>query len=440
MNYQMSRKKIIIGQTLGFREDPFEVPYNRATNYNPSGGIYIVDGKIANLGNSQDLTAKYPEVPTYDYSDCLLTAGMIDAHAHYPQTRIIASWGARLIEWLNTYTFPEEEKFGDKDYADQTANFYLDTLLANGITTVSTFCTTHPESVDAIFESAQKRGMRIVAGKTCMDRNAPPDLLDTANSSYDDSKKLIAKWHNKERLTYAISPRFAPTSSVAQLEALGALWGEHPDCLMQTHLSEQLEEINWVKSLFPNNTDYLNVYEQFNLLGERGLYGHCIHLTENELTRIRRAGGRLIHCPTSNLFIGSGLFKLSDRKEEGQQIGLATDTGGGSSFSMFRVMASAYEVSQLHGYPLHPSQLFWLATVGNAKSLHLENSIGNLTIGLEADIIAIDLNSDEVISQRVESSEDIWDKLFPTIMMGNSAAIRDVWVEGNNIGSFSPEL
>ena len=279
-----------------------------------------------------------------------------------------------------------------------------------------------------------------MAGKTCMDRNAPPDLLDTANSSYDDSKKLIAKWHNKARLSYVISPRFAPTSSAEQLEALGALWREHPDCLMQTHLSEQLEEINWVKSLYPNNKDYLDVYEQFNLLGERGLYGHCIHLTENELVRIREAGGRLIHCPTSNLFIGSGLLKLWERKSEGQQIGLATDTGGGSSFSMFRVMASAYEVGQLGGHSLHPSQLFWLATVGNAQSLHLENSIGNLKISMEADIIAIDLNSDEVISQRVETSENIWDKLFPTIMMGNSKAIRDVWVNGNKVGTLSPEI
>ncbi len=436
----MSRKKLLLGQTLGFSEDPFEVPFQRATDYNSSGGIYIVDGKIVDLGNSQDLLAKYPEVPTYNYKDCLLTAGLIDTHAHYPQTRIIASWGARLIEWLNKYTFPEEEKFGDKDYAEQTADFYLDTLLENGITTVSTFCTTHPASVDAIFESAQKRGMRIMAGKTCMDRNAPPDLLDTANSSYDDSKKLIAKWHNKARLSYVISPRFAPTSSAEQLEALGALWREHPDCLMQTHLSEQLEEIAWVKSLYPNSKDYLNVYEQFNLLGEHGLYGHCIHLTENELVRIREAGGRLIHCPTSNLFIGSGLFKLWERKSEGQQIGLATDTGGGSSFSMFRVMASAYEVGQLGGHSLHPSQLFWLATVGNAQSLHLENSIGNLKISMEADIIAIDLNSDEVISQRVETSEDIWDKLFPTIMMGNSKAIRDVWINGNKVGTLSPEI
>ncbi len=439
MNFEMSRQKLILGQTLGFSKDPFEESIQSATDYNTSGGIYISDGKIADLGNRSDLLSKYPKAPTFDYKDYLLTAGLIDTHAHYPQTRIIASWGARLIEWLNTYTFPEEEKFGDKNYAKLTAEFYLDTLLANGITTVSTFCTIHPESVDAIFTAAEKRDMRIVAGKTCMDQNAPEGLLDTVISSYDDSKRLLKKWNNKGRLSYALSPRFAPTSSVEQLEALGGLWGEHPDCLMQTHLSEQLEEISWVGALYPDSRDYLDVYERFNLLGERGLYGHCIHLSASELGRIKEAGGRLIHCPTSNLFIGSGLFKTWERKKEGQHIGLATDTGGGSSFSMFRVMASAYEVSQLCGYSLHPSQLYWLATVGNAKSLHMENTIGNLQIGMEADIIAIDLNSTGVIAQRANCTENIWDQIFPTIMMGNSQAIKEVWVSGNKVTTLFQE-
>ncbi len=437
MNFDMGRKKLILGQTLGFNQDPFFGSIQAATAYNSSGAIYIKDGLISDLGNRTELLSKYRDVPTFDYSNYLLTAGMIDSHAHYPQTRIIASWGARLIEWLNTYTFPEEEKFGDIDYARQTAEFYIDTLLKNGITTASTFCTIHPVSVDAIFESALSRGMRIVAGKTCMDRNAPPGLLDTVNSGYDDSKRLLERWHNKDRLSYAISPRFAPTSSAEQLEALGSLWQEYPDCLMQTHLSEQVEEIAWVGSLFPSRKDYLDVYQHFNLLGKRGLYGHCIHLSARELDRLKEVEGKLIHCPTSNLFIGSGLFRTWDRKADGLNVGLATDTGGGSSFSMFRVMASAYEVSQLCGHALHPSQLFWLATVANAQALHMEDTIGNLQIGLEADIIAIDLYSTEVISQRSKDAENIWDKLFPTIMMGNQSAIRNVWVAGNEFGDLS---
>ena len=429
----MSEKKILLGQTLGFKTDPFEESFDNATDYNSDGGLYIADGLIADLGDRSDLLSKYPDVPTFDYKNYLLTAGLIDTHAHYPQTRIIASWGARLIEWLNTYTFPEEEKFGDSEYASQIAGFYLDTLLQNGVTSASSFCTIHPESVDAIFENAEQRGMRIIAGKTCMDRNAPQGLLDTPKSAYDDSRELIVRWHEKGRLSYAISPRFAPTSTVEQLEALGSLWKEYPDCLMQTHLSEQMEEISWVGELFPESKDYLEVYEQFNLLGERGLYGHSIHLSDSELDRIREADGRLIHCPTSNLFIGSGLFRLWERKTAGFHTGLATDTGGGSSFSMFRVMASAYEVSQLCGYSLHPSQLYWLATVGNAKSLHLENTIGNFQIGMEADIIALDLYSTQVISQRAKRSDNIWDALFPTIMMGNEKAIKDVWVYGEKV-------
>ncbi len=433
----MIEAKLLIGQTLSFVADPFFVSPDEATRFNTSGAVLIQNGKIADLGNRSDLTTRYPKIETLDYSDYLLTAGLIDAHCHYPQTAIIASWGARLIEWLSKFTFPEEQKFNDASYASAVARFFLDTLLANGTTTACSFCTIHPESADALFVEAQKRNMRLAAGKTCMDRNAPPSLCDDVRSSYDASRALIRKWHNSGRLHYVITPRFAPTSTPEQLQALGSLWHEHPECMMQTHLSEQVEEIRWVRQLFPQAKDYLDVYEQAGLLGPGGLYGHAVHLERRERDRLREVGGRLIHCPTSNAFIGSGLFRTHERIAEGQVVGLASDVGGGSSFSMFRVMASAYETSQLTGMPLHPSQLFWLATAGNAIALHMENDVGNLQIGNEADIIAIDLRSTPLIANRHRQANSFWDSLFPTIMMGDDRAIKDVWIAGNKIVELS---
>ena len=306
----------------------------------------------------------------------------------------------------------------------------LDLMLAQGTTTLCSFATIHPESVDALFGAAQARGMRVLGGKTCMDRNAPDTLRDTAQSAYDQSKALLNRWHGVDRLSYVITPRFAPTSTPEQLQALGALWAEHPDCLMQTHLSEQTEEIAWVRSLFPKARDYLDVYEQFGLLGAGGLYGHAIHLTERERARLLETGASLIHCPTSNSFIGSGLFDMPGLKAEGQSIGLATDIGGGSSFSMLRTMAAAYEIGQLRGTPLHPAFLWWLATEGSARALGLGDRIGRLKPGVEADLIVVDLASTPVIAQRAARADDLWQAVFPTIMMGDDRAIRATWVSG----------
>ena len=272
--------------------------------------------------------------------------------------------------------------------------------------------------------------MAVVAGKTCMDRNAPDNLRDNAQSAYDDSKALIARWHGKGRATYAITPRFSPTSTPDQLAALGALWAEHPDCLMQTHLSEQLPEIAWVRDLFPQARDYLDTYEAFGLLGARGIYGHAIHLEQREIDRLAEAGAAVVHCPTSNSFIGSGLFDLMGLARAGLAIGLATDTGGGSSFSMLRTMAAAYEIAQLRGVALHPAQLMWLATEGSAASLHMTGRIGHLGAGAAADITVLDLASTPAIAQRHARADDIWDALFPTIMMGDDRAIADVWIAG----------
>ena len=420
---------LLLGQTLSFTADPFLAGPESAI-HDSRGGILIEAGKITATGPAAELRAAHPQAQVHDYGSALLSAGFVDAHIHYPQTAIIASWGKRLIDWLNTYTFPEEMRFHDAAFARQQADTCLDLLIAHGTTTACSYATIHPESVDAIFASAQARGMRVLAGKTCMDRNAPDGLRDTAQSAHDDSARLIARWHGVDRLSYVITPRFAPTSSPEQLEALGALWAANPDCLMQTHLSEQTDEIAWVQSLFPKARDYLDIYESFELLGRGAVFGHCIHLTARERARLAETGAALIHCPTSNSFIGSGLFDMKGLKAEGQRIGLATDIGGGSSFSMLRTMAAAYEVAQLRGQALHPAELWWLATAGSAAALGLSDRIGTLAPGMEADITVIDLASTSAIAQRSQRATTLWEELFPTIMMGDDRAIRATWVNG----------
>ncbi|TCL10019.1 guanine deaminase [Shimia isoporae] len=429
----MTAAKLLLGQTLAFDANPFEVAPDDAARIERRGAVLIEGGKIVATGEADRLKAAHPAAQVTDYGDALIVAGFVDAHVHYPQTGIIASWGKRLIDWLNSYTFPEEMRFGDQAYADDIARTYLDLTANHGTTTMVSYCTIHPESVDAIFGAAQARGQRIVAGKTCMDRNAPDGLRDTAQSAYDDSKALIGKWHGQDRLSYAITPRFSPTSTPEQLRALGDLWAEHPDCLMQTHLSEQTDEIEWVLGMFPDARDYLDTYEAFGLLGEKGLYGHAIHLEPRERAQLREVGAGLIHCPTSNTFIGSGLFEMQSLMSEGQRVGLATDTGGGSSFSMLRTMAAAYEVAQLRHTPLHAAQLMWLATQGSARSLHMENMIGNLAPGMDADIVVLDLASTPDIAQRSARANDIWEALFPTIMMGDDRAVKATWINGQAV-------
>ncbi|KEO61808.1 guanine deaminase [Thioclava indica] len=423
-----------LGQVMVYQGDPL-VEGPEVVSVLRHGALLIADGKISVIGEASDLRAAHPQAQITDHGDHLLSPGFIDAHVHYPQTAIIASWGKRLIDWLNTYTFPEEMRFGDPDYATEVAGRYLDLALSNGTTSACSYCTIHPASVDAIFEAAQARGMRMLAGKTCMDRNAPEGLRDTAKTAYDQSAALLARWHGVDRLGYVITPRFSPTSSPEQLSALGALWAEHPDCLMQTHLSEQVDEIEWVKSLYPKARDYLDTYESHGLLGENALYGHAIHLTPRESARIAETGAALIHCPTSNSFIGSGLFDWPARLAEGQRIGLATDTGGGSNFSMLRTMAAAYEVGQLTHQPLHPAQLWWLATQGSARALRIGDKVGALAVGMEADFIAVNLASTPVIAQRASRANDIWEAVFPTIMMGDDRAIAGVWIAGRKVGS-----
>lgn len=429
----MTNPQLLIGPVLRFSGDPFSGDWADAVHIDSNGGIVLENGHIVAVGNSAQLQLDWPQASLTKYDNVLICPGFVDAHVHYPQTAMIASWGKRLIDWLNHYTFPEETRLADPDYAGEIADRYLDLTLANGTTTICSYCTIHPHSVDAIFQAAAKRGQRIVAGKTCMDRNAPDGLQDTPQSAYDDSKALIERWHGKGRASYAITPRFSPTSTPDQLSVLGALWAEHPDCLMQTHLSEQVDEVAWVKDLYPTARDYLETYEAHGLLGARGIYGHAIYLEPREIDQLAETGAAVVHCPTSNTFIGSGLFKTAAIKQHGINVGLATDTGGGSSFSMLRTMAAAYEIGQLQGTPLHAAHLIWLATAGSARSLHLDDKIGRIETGYEADLTILDLASTPAIAQRTAQAKDIWEALFATIMMGDDRAIRDVWVAGQRI-------
>ncbi len=426
-------KTLLLGQTLSFSGNPLRGPWEAVSHHNSAGAILIADGVITDIGDSPTMRAAHPDADTVNYGDALIHAGFIDAHMHYPQTRMIASWGKQLIDWLNTYTFPEESRFEDRAYADAVAADTLDIALANGTTTLTSFCTIHPQSVDAFFEAAAARNMAVVAGKTCMDRNAPATLQDTAQTAYDDSKALLEKWHGRGRASYAITPRFSPTSTPDQLDALGALWAENPDCLMQTHLSEQHPEIAWVKDLFPQARDYLDTYEAHGLIGPKGLYGHAIHLDPREVDRLAEVGAAVVHCPTSNTFIGSGLCDVMGLARKAVTVGLATDTGGGSSFSMLRTMAAAYEIGQLRGDVLHAAQLMWLATEGSAAALHKCSQIGRLAVGAAADITVLDLAATPVIAQRAAQAETFWDQLFPTIMMGDDRSVRDVWVAGARV-------
>ncbi len=424
-------KMLLTGRVLCFHADPFLTTPDKAARVDQA--ILLAGGLIAEIGEAGALKNAHPDAIHVDYGDKVISAGFVDCHNHYPQTGIIASWGKRLIDWLNTYTFPEEMRFGDPAYASDVAERYLDLLLANGITSAAAFCTIHPTSVDALFSASEARGMRMTAGKVMMDRNAPDGLRDTAQSGYDQSKALIDRWSDRGRLTYAVTPRFAPTSTPEQLEVAGTLWAEYPDCAMQTHLSEQHEEITWMKDLFPDDPDYLSVYQRYGLCGPGAIMGHSIHLTDREIAALRETGAAVSHCPTSNAFIGSGLCDVTGLRAADVPVGLATDVGGGSSFSMLATMRSAYEIGQLRGDALHPAQLWWLATAGSAAAMRVSTSIGGLAPGMEADLVILDPDATPVLAQRTKRADTIWDVLFALIILGDDRAIHQTWVNGEKI-------
>ncbi|PPR70752.1 MAG: Guanine deaminase [Alphaproteobacteria bacterium MarineAlpha3_Bin2] len=428
----MAENLVLKGQTLSFADDPFLVGPEAAVEHYSDGAVWMQDGLIRGVGPAMEILDTATGATVVDYGDYLITAGFVDCHAHYPQLPIIASYGEHLLAWLEKYTFPIERRFNDPGHARAAADLFLDECLRNGITTSSVYATVHSSSVDAFFEAATERNLRMACGKVLMDRNAPEELCDTAESGYEQSKALIGKWHQVDRCVYAITPRFAPTSTPAQLEAAGELWKEHPDALVQTHLSENAKEITWVAELFPEAPDYFGVYEHFGLTGPGAIFGHAIHLTEREQAALRQSGSAIAHCPTSNTFIGSGLFDMAGLREGAQPVivGLATDVAGGSSMSMFDVMRTAYEISQLRGYSLHPAKAWYLASVGSAKAMQLDDRIGNLAPGFEADVTVIDLVSTPLIEQRMAGADTLWDALFAQMILADDRAIRATYAQG----------
>lgn len=431
-----SKRLAIRGQVLQFTADPFQAGTENAHRFWSDGLVVIKDGLVQEVGQAGDFIAGLgADVEVHHYPGRLIMAGFVDSHVHYPQMEVIASYGAQLIEWLNEYTFPAEGKFHDRAYASKVAQLFLDESLRNGITTSAVYCTVHPESVDAFFEACAPYDLRVIAGKVMMDRNAPDFLTDTAQSAYDDSKALIERWHGKGRALYGLTPRFAPTSSAAQLEAAGVLWRETEGVYMQTHVSENRQELAWVAELFPDCKDYLGIYEKYGLLGPRSILGHGIYLSEREKAVIAETGSAVAHCPTSNLFIGSGLFdlKASQQREAPLRVGLATDIGGGTSLSIFATLRAAYEIAQLQSFSLHPIQAYYLATLGGARSLYLDDKIGNLAPGFEADLTVIDLKSTPMITQRMNHAKDLTEALFIQMILADDRAIEATYAAGRRV-------
>lgn len=399
--------------------------------YIEDGVLIAEQGKIRWFGNWDDAQAYLPaNVEIQHYPEQLIIPGMIDTHIHFPQTEMVGAYGEQLLSWLNTYTFPTEIQFKDKVYAQQIANFFVQELLKNGTTTALVFCTVHPESVDALFEAAAQQQMRLIAGKVMMDRHAPEALCDTAESAYDDSKALIEKWHGQGRALYAITPRFAPTSTPEQLERAGQLKAEFPDVYVHTHLSENRDEIAWVKDLFPEQKGYLDVYHHYGLTGNRSVFAHCVHLEDQEWQCMHDTDSAIAFCPTSNLFLGSGLFPLKKTWQQQVKVGLGTDIGAGTSFSLLQTVNEAYKVQQLQGDKLSAFESLYHATLGGAKALELDDKLGNFNVSKEADFVVLNLKPTALQQLRQSRSKSIEDSLFALFTMGDDRNIEATYIYG----------
>ena len=370
------------------------------------------------------------QVQVQHYPDQLIVPGFIDTHIHFPQTEMIGAYGEQLLEWLNTYTFPTEMQFSDPAYAQKIAAFFVQELLKNGTTTALVFCTVHPQSVDALFAAAEQHQMRLIAGKVMMDRHAPDALCDTADGAYSDSKALIEKWHGKGRNLYAITPRFAPTSTPEQLARAGELKAEYPDVYVHTHLSENKNEIAWVKELYPEQNGYLDVYRHYGLTGSRSVFAHCVHLEEHEWDCMHQTGSAIAFCPTSNLFLGSGLFPLKKTWDKQVKVGLGTDIGAGTSFNQLQTIQEAYKVQQLQGSKLSAFEALYHATLGGAKALDLADKLGNFNLGKEADFVVLDLQPTALQQLRQSRAKGLEDSLFALMMMGDDRNIHATYIYG----------
>ena len=419
------------GTIVHARRDPGRDD-DQAVEVFADGILSVVGGVVQEAGPADKVLERLPrDTEIGDYTGKLIVPGFIDTHVHYPQVDVIASYGAQLLDWLNEYTFPVEKQFADQSVARETASFFLDELLRNGTTTALVFATVHPQSVDAVFEAARQRGMRLVAGKVLMDRHCPEDLRDSAETGYRQSKALIEKWHGAERLSYAITPRFAVTCTDEQLSRAGQLAREYPDVFVHSHLAENTDEVAWVTELFPGRRSYLDVYDRFGLVRDRSVYAHCIHLDDADRKRMGESGAAAAFCPTSNLFLGSGLFDLDGADAHGIRTGIGTDVGGGTSFSIPRTLGEAYKVLQLQGQTLTPRRALYLATLGGARSLYLDDRIGNFEPGKEADFVVIDPGATPLTARRTARTRSIDETWFALTMLGDDRHIHAVYVAGN---------
>lgn len=402
-----------------------------AVEYFEDGLLVVENGAITEVGAAEDMLAGLPAgTELEDLSGKLIVPGLIDCHVHFSQLDIIASYGEQLLDWLNRYAYPAEATFSDPQHARSVADFFLDELLSNGTTTALVFATVFPQSVDAIFAAAEERNMRLIAGKVLMDRLCPDELSDDAQTGYADSKALIDRWHGKDRLGYAITPRFALTSTDAQLEAAGRLAAEYPDTWVHTHLAENHEEVEQIAKQFPWSRSYLDVYDRYGLLRDRAVFAHCLHLDATDRALMAEKGGAGAFCPTSNLFLGSGLFDLQSMSDAGVSVGLATDVGGGTSLSLLRTMSEAYKVLHLQGQSLPASRALYLATLGAAEALRLDGRIGNFVAGKEADFIVLNTDGSNITARRSQAANSIDELLFLLIFLGDDRNVDAAYLQG----------
>ena len=411
--------------------EPGDQPDDSSVEYFDDGLMVIDNGHISALAPAESLVNTLSDdIEIVEHGNRLIIPGMIDCHVHYAQTDVIACYGTQLLNWLEDYAFPAEMRFADIAHANACADFFVEEMLKNGTTSALVFATVHPHSVDAIFAAANKRHMRIAAGKVLMDQHCPTALQDTAASGYRESRELLERWHHQDRLDYAITPRFAVTSSQSQLAAAGKLADEFPSAMIHTHLAENLDEARWVRELYPHARSYLDVYQQAGLLRERAVFAHCIHLDEPDYEAMAKGGGAMAFCPTSNLFLGSGLFDLARARQHGIQVGLGTDVGGGTSFSLLQTMNEAYKVLQLQQVSLSSVAALYLATLGAAKSLCTQDKVGNFEVGKEADFVVLDSAPTRLLERRLAQANTLSDSLFSHMMLGDDRSVDATYIMG----------
>nr|WP_321526202.1 guanine deaminase [uncultured Cohaesibacter sp.] len=423
---------ILRGRLLTFHGEPQTPVDETAHLYIEDGALLLEGGLIRARGTFSDVQSKAAGgTKVIDHRPHLLVPGFIDTHLHFPQVQVIASWGAQLLDWLEDYTFPAESLYADAGHCAAMAAHFFDEVIANGTTTTVAYCSSHKTSADAYFTEAARRNMRVIGGKVLMDRNAPEGVRDTPQSGYDDSKALIASWHGKGRAHYAITPRFAITSTPEQMDTARALAAEHPDCYIQTHLDENHDEIAETMALYPDAPDYLGIYEHYGLLRANTLLGHCIHMQPREIDVLIGTEARPVFCPTSNLFLGSGLFDYEGLRARGAKSAIATDIGGGTSYSMLRTLHEGYKaLATRDGTKMHPLRAFYWATLGNAIALGLQDRIGMLDEGSEADIVVLDSRATSAMALRMETCKSLSEELFILQIMSDDRSVAETYVAG----------